>query len=234
MISMNLQTFGGRGGGSGMSSSTSGGSFMSNQRNMEDYAIATGALDVGSEEETRAFLRTADGRAALNEFMEGEREAGLTESEMREAIQATGSNRSASTPTPGLVDNSDFLKSQVQKARRDGYKSPQVNEMVREATNAGWKETYPSGGGANTNTPLYRSMQTRGTGALSERRARVTATERGINLHVDDGYMGSEYHFSNVSDAIRSGNKFVSNRRASTRRGGPKDSEFLTGSGRPR
>lgn len=106
-MKINLQFFGGRGGGSGMSSSTSGGSYMSDRQNMEDYAIATGALDIGSEEETRAFLKTAEGRAALDEFMNGEREAGLTEAEMREAIKSTGSDRSAppAAPTaPGRIN----------------------------------------------------------------------------------------------------------------------------------
>lgn len=112
MIKMDLQMFGGRGGSSGMDSS--GGSFMSNQQNMEDYAIATGALDIGSEEETRAFMRTPEGKAALQEFMEGERELGLTEQEMREAIQSTGSNQRQSNQRPsagelGLNTNDRYM-----------------------------------------------------------------------------------------------------------------------------
>ena len=229
---------GGRGSGSRMASSagpagsSSGNNFMSNRQNMEDYAIATGALDMGSEEDTRAFLRTPEGREALRDFMDGEREAGLTESEMRQAIQDTGSSRESSTTTPGLVNDSDGLRRQVQNARQNGYKSPQVNDMVRQGQAAGWKETYP-GYDQNTGT-AYRSMATNGTGALSNRTAKVTVTDKSVNLLVSDGNVGGEYRFSNVSDAIQSGNRFVSNRRASSRRGGPKDNEFLVGSGRAR
>lgn len=227
MIKMNLQLFGGRGGGSRMVSrssamSSGGSSFMSNQQNMEDYAVATDMFD-------RDFLETAEGKEALREFMRDEIEAGLTESEMREAIQSTGSNQR--TPTPDLIINSDNLRDQVQNARQNGYKSSQVNEMVREATAAGWKETYPSYGADGT---AYRKMQTNGTGALSERQAKVSVYKDHVYLYASDSNMASEYYFSNVSDAIQSGNRFVSNRRASTRRGGPKDSEFIVGSGRPR
>lgn len=92
MVKMNLQMFGGRGGGSGMTSSSTsgGGSFMSNQQNMEDYAVAVGMFD-------RDFMRTEEGRQALREFMDDEREAGLTESDMRQAIRDTGSNRNRGT-----------------------------------------------------------------------------------------------------------------------------------------
>ena len=78
---------GGRGSGSRMVKSNvsrGGESFMSNQQNMEDYAVATGMFD-------REFLGTAEGKQALRDFMDGEREAGLTEREMRDAINATGS-----------------------------------------------------------------------------------------------------------------------------------------------
>lgn len=91
MIKMNLQLFGGRGGGSGMSSSTSGGgSFTPSQRDMEDYAVAVGMFD-------RDFMRTPEGKEALREFMDNEKEAGLTEQEMRQAIKDTGSRSSGRT-----------------------------------------------------------------------------------------------------------------------------------------
>lgn len=88
---------GGRGSRSGMASeapNTGGGSFMSNQQNMEDYAVAVGMFD-------RDFMRTAEGRAALREFMDDEREAGLTERDMRQAIRDTGSNRNRGTGSSG-------------------------------------------------------------------------------------------------------------------------------------
>ena len=175
-------------------------------------------------------MRTAEGREALHEFMRDEREAGLTESDMRQAIQATGSNQRTPTATPGLINNSDGLRRQVQEARQNGYKSSQVDEMVREAGAAGWKETYPGYSGDTA----FRSMGTRGTGALRDRFVRVTADRDGVGLYVDDGNKAVEYRFSNVSDAVASGNRFVSNRRASTKRGGPKDNEFIVGSGRRR
>lgn len=86
---------GGRGSGSNMaSSSANGGSFMSNRQNMEDYAVAVGMFD-------RDFMRTAEGQEALRDFMDGEREAGLTESDMRQAIRDTGSNRNRGTGSSG-------------------------------------------------------------------------------------------------------------------------------------
>lgn len=97
---------GGRGSGSNMNASTSGGgSFMSNQRNMADYAIATGALDMGSEAETRRYIRTAEGKAALQEFMDGEREAGLTAREMRDAIKSAGSGTYQESDVPSRVQS---------------------------------------------------------------------------------------------------------------------------------
>lgn len=82
---------GGRGSGSNMASSgQSGGSYMSNQRNMEDYAVAVGMFD-------RDYMKTAEGRQALKDFMDDEREAGLTEQDMRQAIRDTGSNRNRGT-----------------------------------------------------------------------------------------------------------------------------------------
>ena len=82
---------GGMGGGGASSSRAS---FMSNERNMEDYAVAVGMFD-------RDFLATADGKAALQEFMEGEIEAGLTEQEMRQAIRDAGSSSDRDTRTTG-------------------------------------------------------------------------------------------------------------------------------------
>lgn len=83
---------GGRSTSSGMTSASAsqGGSFMSNQQNMEDYAVAVGMFD-------RDYMRTAEGREALREFMDNEREAGLTEEEMRQAIKDTGSDRDRGT-----------------------------------------------------------------------------------------------------------------------------------------
>lgn len=85
---------GGRGSGSRMSASTSrdGGEsyFMTDQRNMEDYAVAVGMFD-------RDYLRTMEGRQALREFMDGEIEEGLTESQMRQAIRDVGTNSGSSS-----------------------------------------------------------------------------------------------------------------------------------------
>lgn len=236
MIKMQLQLFGGRGGGSGMSgggggasASESGGGFMNNDDNIKDYYMATMAGGM-SREDMEDIWSTPEGRQDLRDWFNEEKNLGLTEQEMRDAIQQTGGPQRASVPS--LANNSDDMKRQVQNARQNGYKSSQVNEMVREAQAAGWKETYPSYN-ASSGT-VYRSMSTRGTGALSERTAKVTTTERGVGLYVTDGNRGSEYRFSNVTDAIKSGDKFVSNRKASTRSGGPKDNEFIVGSGRCR
>lgn len=108
---------------SGMNSgalSAGGGSFMSNQRNMEDYAVAVGMFD-------RDFMRTEEGKQALKEFMEGEKEAGLTERDMKRAIKDTGS---ASGNTGGNTRSGNTGGGKV-------YKVNEVPSRVQSYTTTG-------------------------------------------------------------------------------------------------
>lgn len=162
MIRMNLQLFGGRGGGSGMSGGGGGaseavgvgGSFISNQKNMEDYAVAVGMFD-------RDFLRTADGQEALRDFMDGEREAGLTEQDMRQAIRSTGSNSSrsnSSRSTGGTYKVSD-VPSRIQSFTSTGTGVSGNWESKTYVTSKGdaIKETTKYDNGRKTTSTVMRN-----------------------------------------------------------------------------
>lgn len=112
------------GGAGNTNAPSAGSSFMSNQRNMEDYAVAVGMFD-------RDFMRTEEGQQALREFMDGEREAGLTEQDMREAIRSTGSRSRGS--------NSGGSSSGGQRSSGGGglYKESDIPSRANSFTVAG-------------------------------------------------------------------------------------------------
>ena len=132
---------------------------MSNRQNMEDYAVAVGMFD-------RDFMRTAEGKAALKEFMDNEREAGLTESDMRQAIRDTGSsrrtsNRSTATISSGATYQVNEIPSRVQSYTTTGSGANGDWESKRYVTRKGdaIKEvtTYKNGGRSTTTTVMQNN-----------------------------------------------------------------------------
>lgn len=146
---------GGRGSGSRMvkSSVSRGGSFMSDRQNMEDYAIATGMFD-------RDYMRTAEGQEALRDFMDGEREAGLTEREMRNVINSTNSRsggtynvndvptRIQSFTTTGTGISGDWESKMYVTEKGDAIKEVTKYSDGRRTTTTVMKN-YPQYPGAN-------------------------------------------------------------------------------------